>query len=573
MIFLLCTLNIVAQYKVEENAELQRLQEVPLEKIYLHTSASTVLPGEYLYYKLYCINAASHKLSEISKLAYVRLLDPAGQAVFEQKLKLNAGMAAGDLFLNTDLPSGTYTLMAYTNWMKNAGLKQAFRESVTLINPYTTRQVGKNEAHSKGRPQAIRSKTPPLRLELDTTEFNTRSQVKIGLRNYQGPRGYGTYSLLVRKVPDLPETTPLSAVQFTDRYKDVDQFPALTLGDSVWLPEQRGELVFGRVVHKENGDPLPGAEVFISIPGEKYLLKSAITNKAGYFYTYLRKPYQNTTIYFQVKSDLPLQITASRPKALPLTDADIKPFVLDPAIEAPLIKRSIHNQLENAFIRVRPDSLLPREFIDPFDGGFPVTFNLDDYTRFPTLQETLIEILNYVGYRNHPEGDYIRVMQDFEMATEDYNSDPALVLIDGLLIPDHESIKTFNAKKIEWIKVLRDPLVFGKRDYQGIVYIKTFDGNYPELHDAHNSARLSLRMPLPEKRYYKQTYSGDSSPDLKRVPDYRQVLLWEPQINIEGRELQLNCFTSDVKGSYEVILEGFSSYGKPISLREEFVVR
>ncbi|NND80012.1 MAG: hypothetical protein HKN53_08935, partial [Maribacter sp.] len=57
-----------------------------------------------------------------------------------------------------------------------------------------------------------------------------------------------------------------------------------------------------------------------------------------------------------------------------------------------------------------------------------------------------------------------------------------------------------------------------------------------------------------------------------RVPDFRYQLLWEPQISMQDGEEVFEFYSSDVPGEYEIVLEGFTSYGKPISIRESFVV-
>ena len=92
--------TINAQYVVKSGDELLNLQKVSQEKIYMHHSASTVFAGEYLYYKLYCQNAQTNRLSNVSMFAYVNLIDFQGNVIFEHKLKLKKGMAQGCMTLN-----------------------------------------------------------------------------------------------------------------------------------------------------------------------------------------------------------------------------------------------------------------------------------------------------------------------------------------------------------------------------------------------------------------------------------------------------------------------------------------
>ena len=73
------------------------------------------------------------------------------------------------------------------------------------------------------------------------------------------------------------------------------------------------------------------------------------------------------------------------------------------------------------------------------------------------------------------------------------------------------------------------------------------------------------------KNYYKQDYSlADNT--FENIPDYRRILFWQPHVNLESNQLQFEFFASDSKGEYEVILDGFTSYGKPIYNSQTIIV-
>ena len=184
-----------------------------------------------------------------------------------------------------------------------------------------------------------------------------------------------------------------------------------------------------------------------------------------------------------------------------------------------------------------------------------------------------MEILNLVGYRKAADGSsYIRVAQDFETFNEEFNTDPALVLIDGVLIPDPDLIRDFDARLINRVRVLRDQVFLGGKPYQGVVYFETFEGDFAETYQAPNTLNTTLASPQPQKLYFRQQY-GPEAISYDRVPDFRNVLLWEPVLSLDSPEIILKGFTSDLSGTYEVILEGFTTYGKPISVRTRFEVK
>ena len=128
------------QVRISSEAELEILQETPMEAIYMHTSGNLFMPGEYLYYSMYCINTQTYRLSELSEVAYVQLISEDNVVAFTQKIDLVGGRGQGDYFFPTDLPSGNYKLVAYTHWMKNAGVSQFFMADITFVNPYRSDQ-------------------------------------------------------------------------------------------------------------------------------------------------------------------------------------------------------------------------------------------------------------------------------------------------------------------------------------------------------------------------------------------------------------------------------------------------
>ncbi|MDG1572649.1 Ig-like domain-containing protein [Robiginitalea sp. M366] len=571
----LCSLALKAQYRISDGSELLDLQQLPMEKMYVHLSQSLLFTGEYLYYKAYVLNAQTNKLSRISTLAYVRLVDAAGQTVFEHKLRLEGGMGQGDYFLNTDIPSGVYKLLGYTQWMENAGLEQLFQADVAIINPYRPLPDADGtgtETYSVSG-EELTSGASLLQLELDTTQYARRSRVKLQVRNYKGALGYGQYSLSVTRRPELSWNAHHSAEAFGQAYFNAARTLPQGIGDSVYLPEQRGELLFGRVSDAATGQPAPNQEVVLSVPGKDYILKSATTDAHGYFFTYLRKAYAYPGMICQVAGPGTYTISRGAQRPLPWEALEVPVWKPAPDQGEAIRRRSIHNQLENAFFGVKPDSVLQPEPPDPFDGGIPQVKHLDEYTRFETLQETLVELFGNVGYRKGPDGsDYIRVAQDFEAFNEPYNNDPAIVLIDGVFIPDPGRIKGFKARRIQTIRVLQDPLVLGPKTYQGILSIETFTGDYAREYQAPNATEFRLDFPQAQKRYYKPDYREGSDKIYRRVPDYRYLLHWEPQIDLDSEAADLEFYTSDLEGTYEIILEGFTTYGKPVSVRRSFQV-
>lgn len=562
------------QQPVRDARELAALQASPMEAAYLHLNSSTLMPGETLYYSLYCINIPIYRLSGISQVAYVQLVGADGNVYKTQKVTLRKGRGQGDLFLDTTLPSGPYKLVAFTNWMKNAGAGQFFTADITLVNPYQ----GDASAFQQGEiPIAV----PPaytdslarsilasagLALETDNTVYGLGQPVKLQLRNFRGALGHGDYSLSVSRVEEVPEFPPPATVAFAGGYNRLRAQLPQKVGDTVWIPEQRGALISGTVKTRPGGEPVSGVRVAVSLPGENFQLLAAETNAEGRFYAYLNAPYTGDTGFVELLQAPPGQY------AFEMDDlghwkggslGDFRSVRIDSSLAAALTSRSVHNQIENSYYPVKPDTVQAPLPEDSYFYNFPKTYDLDQYTRFPTLRETLVEIIEHVWVRREASGSYtLWVRAPLEVGREVYTQDPPLVTVDGILVADHTPLLDFNANSIRYIRVVQNAIQWGGQNYQGMVAIETRDRDYPQNWQSPAGKRFPYRKAELRKRYFRQPLEGVDP----HIPDFRHQLLWLPNVALEGAVLEFPFLTSQVPGRYRINLEGFTTYGKPISL-------
>ena len=91
------------------------------EKAYLHLDKDLYTVGETIWFKAYVVDAVRHRPDTLSRVLYVELLNEQNEPVLRRTLRLEAGLAPGDMALPDTLSSGNYTLRAYTSWMRNAG--------------------------------------------------------------------------------------------------------------------------------------------------------------------------------------------------------------------------------------------------------------------------------------------------------------------------------------------------------------------------------------------------------------------------------------------------------------------
>ncbi|MGZ3943625.1 MAG: hypothetical protein ACXVJB_01715 [Mucilaginibacter sp.] len=108
------------------------------EKLFMHINKSFYLTGEILWFKIYCVDGGTNKPIDLSKVAYVELLDNNHTPVMQTKVGLKDGKGNGSLYLPFSLSNGNYQIRAYTSWMKNFDASGFFESQVAIINPVKT---------------------------------------------------------------------------------------------------------------------------------------------------------------------------------------------------------------------------------------------------------------------------------------------------------------------------------------------------------------------------------------------------------------------------------------------------
>lgn len=133
IIILLIQLTSKSQNVIDKlNASLDTLDKnYPLEKIFVHTDRSIYNTEQTIWFKAYTIMDGLPSI--LSRIIYIELVNQTGIIIEKRMLPLNNGSAYGDIFLNKELPSGTYTINAYTLWMLNFR-EYLFQKKITIYN-------------------------------------------------------------------------------------------------------------------------------------------------------------------------------------------------------------------------------------------------------------------------------------------------------------------------------------------------------------------------------------------------------------------------------------------------------
>ena len=119
------------------------------EKIFVQTDKSFYVAGEIIWFKLYIVNASTNIPLDLSKVAYVEILDSINKNVLQAKISLSNAEGNGSFYLPINLNSGNYKLRAYTSWMKNFGPDYFFEKNITIVNVQKRITIAASETANK----------------------------------------------------------------------------------------------------------------------------------------------------------------------------------------------------------------------------------------------------------------------------------------------------------------------------------------------------------------------------------------------------------------------------------------
>jgi len=115
----------------------------PQEKLYLQTDKPYYSAGEELWFKGYLVNATTLEPTAYSRFVYVELISKQDSVLYRVKIKKDSLGFDGHLKLKAEIPSGYYSLRAYTYWMQNTPGEFFYSKNILIGNGIDDRVTSK----------------------------------------------------------------------------------------------------------------------------------------------------------------------------------------------------------------------------------------------------------------------------------------------------------------------------------------------------------------------------------------------------------------------------------------------
>ncbi|MDT3403567.1 MG2 domain-containing protein [Mucilaginibacter terrae] len=206
-----CCFNLLAQ-----TAPANTAIKLYFEKAYLHTDRDDYAAGDDIWFKAYLVNAQTNKLISTSNNLYVELIRAPGVLVDKRLIRLDNGTGNGDFKLSAAASAGTYTLRAYTNWMRNFDDKFFFEKHLRIyndtlpLNSLVKSTLKKDSKAPNSVSVVVNEEKPAIRLsffpEGGSMIENTEGIIAFKAENEQGkglPVKGGIYTSTGNKVTDF----------------------------------------------------------------------------------------------------------------------------------------------------------------------------------------------------------------------------------------------------------------------------------------------------------------------------------------------------------------------------------
>lgn len=341
-----------------------------------------------------------------------------------------------------------------------------------------------------------------------------------------------------------------------------------------FLPEYEGPVISGKIIERASGLPAKNVATWLSVPGEKFVLKSNTSNQTGTIFFNLNKFYGSNELILQPagRQKNAYTINVDNAFAENFSARKYPLFRLDRKWEDQLLSYSINTQVENTYVPEKKQKFYHYKPEDStaFYGQPDKIYLLDDYTRFITMEEVMREFVSEVRVRKQQDQLTFRVRH---LPYQIFFDGAPLVLLDGLPVFDMNKLMEFDPLKIKKLEVVTKKFYSGNDVIEGIVSYTTYKGNLDGFQIDPNALVLEYEGLQLQREFYSPVYVTKEQEE-SRLPDFRNLLYWSPDIKTdEEGSSALDFYTSDRPGRYAVVVQGINSNGNAGSKVVYFTVK
>ena len=516
------------------------------ERVYVSTDRDIYVAGDEMFLSAFCLDMSTGRLSGYSSVAYIEIISPDGP-VQTAKIALSEGRGGGYVRLDNSIPTGQYEMVAYTAQCFNED-GYDFEEGarmLSIINPFT-------DARSSSGVQILTDE------EYAGLEIPVRASYGSLKLDRNGP-------LTITNTSDKPVTLSVSIYNDDGLVAPAASDPASFLSGATRgtsFSKRRTIDFEGEVIRTRTSGPeevlenLNGASAYLSVPGRSSDFYFTRIDEDGIATFFTRNIFGDIEMVLDIGTPLtPCHLEVIPPFA-EVKASGLPALPLSPGLADRISARSVSMQVRQA---AHADSLFERLPVpeDVLFAADSVEYILDDYTRFPLMEELFIEFINKARVSKVDNTRRLAVSLNDTFRPSTVSQLSSLTLLDGVPVTDQNAILEYDPLLVERIVVYPHTVYLGGWPFAGVVSFVTYKHDLPSFTFGENARIIEYQgVSIPVSVRLPDTELG--------IPDLRQTLLWIPVLELApGESRVLEYAAPSYEGSFEVVAEGFDAEGNP----------
>lgn len=533
------------------------------EEIRIQHDGPIYLTGDRLRFSIMCFDQSNGLFSPLSRLAYVELLDSENVPLAQSIIDLNNGQGSGDILLPFGANSGNYVLRAYTRWMRNFPPEEYAHSMVTIVNPF--KSLGLRQGLAATPVIVDYAMSPGLLVSASKPVYGPREEVVLDLilKDAVGSPANGLVSVSVSKVPDFYPAQKMETKEFALQVRSAAS-PFRV--EEPFLPETRGQFLTGKVFEAGTPNPRGKEVIYLSIVGKRPEFYTAVTDAGGNLKFEIVDFFGQGEVHLQSRNpESALDFVLTPVFSDQFATVRIPPLQIDEEWRDYLTQASQNMQIRNVYATaIAYDGNIISSDTLPFYGNPDQRYFLDDYTRFPLMEEVLKEYVSGILPRKKDDKFFFRMVNpDKGMIME---NEP-LMLYDGLPVEKAGTIMEIDPRQVKRIDVITKRYLMGDVAFDGITSFHSYEGDLKGLNkEVVRGEDFNFVGVQPNITHVFPDYENPDT-TMESLPDFRNTLFWSPLSKVNNGQANIAFFTGDDTGTYLVEVEGISQNGEVVTQR------
>jgi hypothetical protein len=503
--------------------------------LYAGTDQQVYITGERIWIAGKLLDNGDVNEQELS----IYLFNRNSKIVFKERIKTEDGKFHSNILLKGDTPTDNYVVAL------SMGGKFRLFIPVIVVNPVIAPEVKEFILTARKNEEIFK----PLNMSTSVSSVNKRAEVLVKVDT---PAKKLDYFISVARKDELSV------------YAD-SLFSGWQFSTDVVAPMNAGGDHIQARVSDSRGNGVEGTPVLASLLGNQAELGYGESGKEGK--VDITIPYHRTDLPLLL---MPLQDKEKKYKVTMEEDADnfnfsfeLPPLALPQRFEPAISERVVSAEVYNKFRAEEKFAMMVLNMdTTDFYGKPDKTYILDNYTRFPDMQEILSEFIPEVRVKKTATGNFL---QTNNAPYKVFFDQPALVMLDGVPVTDIDQLLTLDPLKIKSVDILTRKFLLGRLQINGIVHYKSYKSDLAGYRLASNELLYDHRgLGIPLAPAYTELKD-------QRMPDMRNTIYWRLPGRLPSGSFSFS--TLDSEGDFQINVTAVDDQGAKFKGKVELAVK